>query len=550
MKSLVRIPLLAALPALLPAGPGCVPDAPPRIELKPGTAVPDRCALVIWIDGVGRDEFDGLQRAGRLPNITRYLIDRGVRVRAAVGSYPTITYANNVSFHTGLLPGHHGVVGNKWFDRHRLVFQDYNFIKSYRQVDGDFTAPTVHELLAGELTASILTPVRRGAGRNIDNWASAGISWYFGLHANVNRLTTARFELIADVANRSGRWPAFILAYFVTPDTLGHAHGASDRRYTEMILDVDRQVGHICQAYERAGLLERTYLTLVSDHGFVDTPRHCDVAEFFRKRLKVPTRSALYGQDVPLEKRLAHFAGARVVVAAGGNRRCSIHLRAGEHWWQRPTAEQIDRFACAGGAPRRSLPAVLAELPGTQLVMVRRGPDSVRVQDRCGTGVIDRIRRQGRKLYRYRVIEGTDPLGHASVGEAAALMDGGHHDAEAWLRATLQTPHPDAVVQLVELNDSVRNGDVTLFAHAGWDFAPGDRGGHGGLLRQEILVPWIWAGPDLPAGTSIAAARTVDLMPTILHLIGRGEAAPAGLDGRSIAEELRRAGGAEQRKEP
>lgn len=534
-------------------GTSCVPDRPPRVELSPATFVPAKLGLVLWVDGLDIQVFNSLRQAGRLPNITKYLIDRGVTVASAVGSLPTITYANNVSFATGLFPGHHGVVGNKWFDRYALVFQDYSFIKSYQQVDEDFTAQTIYEALADEYTASILTPVRRGATRNIDNWATAGVAWFFGYQATVNHLTTVRFELIARLADRTGRWPRFVLAYFVTPDTVGHACGPASQQYTDMVLDIDRQVGHICRSLEKAGLLERTYVTLICDHGFVETPEHAEIAEYFQRNLKIPTISRMYGRGVSFEKRLAHFARARAVVVTGGNRRCSIHLRPGEHWWQRPTEKDIDafldRFGAYPGRPRgtldgrrASLPQLLAALPATDLVMVRRDNHSVRVQNEDGVGVIDRVVRSGRKLYRYRVVSGTDPLGYASNPEAAALMDGEHHDAETWLRASRDTDRPDVAVQLIELNDSARNGDITLFAADGWDFSRGDRGGHGGLLRHEIVVPWVWAGPDLPAGARIKCARTVDLMPTMLHLIGRGDAVPDGLDGRSLAERLRQAG--------
>jgi len=539
----VRMPkaLLAATLLLAGALPACAPDAAPRIELGIATAVPRPCALVLWIDGLGADRFDALQAAGKLPNVTRYLIDRGVRVRGAVASYPTITYANNVSFNTGLLPGHHGILGNKWFDRDKLVYQDYTFIKTYRQVDDDFTAPTIHEQLGDDLTATILTPVRRGADRNIDNWATAGISWHFGMHRNVNRLTTLRFELLADYANRHGRWPKLIFAYFVTPDTLGHAEGVTAPPYTEMILDVDRQIGHICRAYEQAGLLDKTCITLISDHGFVNTPRHFDVAEFFRKELKVATRDERYGRDASPAKRKKHFGDARAVVVAGGNRRCSIHLRADDDWSRRPSEEEVLNFGASPSAVSLPAPRVvpaLARQEAVELLTVRLGPGSVRVRDRNGAGVIDRITRDGRKRYRYRATEGTDPLGHASEPKAAALMDGKHHDAAAWLAASLDTPHPDAVVQLIEMNDSPRSGDVVLFAADGWDFTGRDAGGHGGLTREEILVPWVIAGPGLPAGGAVVGARTVDLMPTILHLIGRSGAVPAGLDGRSIADRL------------
>ncbi len=562
---MLLLPVLAGLGLT-----SCVADAPPRIELARDTVVPEKMGLVFWVDGLDIEAFNSLRQAGKLPNITKYLIDRGVTVHGAVASLPTITYANDTSFATGLLPGHHGIVGNKWFDRYSLIFQNYNFIKTYQQVDSDFTATTIYEALADEYTATILAPVRRGATRNIDNWMSAGISWHFGLQANVNHLTTARFELIADVANRTGRWPKYIFAYFVTPDTAGHAYGTKAPPYTRMILDIDRQVGHICQSLEKAGILEKTYITLISDHGFVDTPKHFDVAKYFSRKLKIPTINKKFGRDELFEKRIAHFAKARAVVVTGGMRRCCIHLRTGEHWWIRPTEKHIREFlreysdlSCVNqrvrtatkettsrnGKPRGlpfrdvsawDIPELLARTEAVDLLMLRLGDNSVRVQNKSGVGVIDRVVQKSEKLYRYRVTKGTDPLGYASNSEASALMNGEYHDADAWLAATLDTPKPDCVVQLIELNDSPRSGDIVLFAADGWAFGGTEKGGHGGLLRHEIIVPWIWAGPDLPAKSSITAARTVDLMPTMLHLIGRPEVIPAGLDGKSLAERLKK----------
>jgi len=524
----------------LPAA-GCALDQPPQICLSPATVVPDRCAVVFWVDGLDIECFNRLLAAGKLPNIRRYLVDRGVTVRGAAASLPTITYANNVSFNTGLLPGHHGIVGNKWFDRYRLIFQDYQSIGTYRQVDEDFTARTVHEYLNQDVTATILTPVRRGATRNFDNWMSAGVAWYFDMQKTVNHLTAYRFGQIAEVANRCGRWPKLIFAYFVTPDTVAHAEGISAPRYTEMLIDIDRQIGHVCQALAKAGLLERTYLTLVSDHGFVDTPRIFDVPAYFQDTLKVPTLSTMYGRDEQFGKRVRHFRKAWAVVVAGGNRRCNIHLRCAEHWWRMPTYQQIESFPYRGKAPGMTLPSLLARCSAIELVVVRCGADAAVVRTAAGSGRIDRTMRNGVKCYRYGVLSGTDPLCYQGRPKAAALMDGNYHDGRAWLMATLDTPKPDCVPQIIELMDSHRSGDIVLFAADGWGLCGNDKGGHGGLLRHEIIVPWVWAGPGLPAAARITGARTVDLTPTILHLTGRAGEVPPGLDGRSIADRLKSA---------
>ena len=112
----------------------------------------------------------------------------------AVASYPTITYANSVSFVTGVLPAHHGIMGNKWFDREEMFLEDYTHMDSYRRVDGDFNTPTIYEMLSDQPTATITVPVRRGATRAVDNWASVGIAWFFGLTKTVDDLSVKRLE--------------------------------------------------------------------------------------------------------------------------------------------------------------------------------------------------------------------------------------------------------------------------------------------------------------------------------------------------------------------
>ena len=190
---------------------------------------------------------------------------------------------------------------------------------------------------------------------------------------------------------------------------------------------------------------------------------------------------------------------------------------------------------------------LLANQEAVELVVIRAESNIVKVCDKNGIGVIDRITQGGKKLYRYRVVKGADPLGYSASPSAAKLMDGKYHDAKIWLKASIDTPHPDCVVQIIELTDSPRSGDIMLFARDSWDFDSSgwqsDRGGHGGILRHEIIVPWIWTGPGIPHGQTVTAARTVNLMPTMLELLGRADRIKIKLDGISIAKRLKQASG-------
>jgi arylsulfatase A-like enzyme len=80
--------------------------------------------------------------------------------------------------------------------------------------------------------------------------------------------------------------------------------------------------------------------------------------------------------------------------------------------------------------------------------------------------------------------------------------------------------------------DSPRAADLAVFAAPGWNFGFPNKAGHGGLRPTEMYVPLLLAGPGIPHERRPGPVRSVDLMPTLLGLLGRP--VPAGLDGRVI----------------
>ena len=97
------------------------------------------------------------------------------------------------------------------------------------------------------------------------------------------------------------------------------------------------------------------------------------------------------------------------------------------------------------------------------------------------------------------------------------------------LESSRATQFPDAPRQLLQLLSCARSGDLVLAADPGVDFRgpwelPEHRSGHGSLFAEHMLVP-IAASVPLPD----VALRTVDLMPTMLEILGA--LVPDGLDG-------------------
>src|SRR5213075_2013071 len=128
-------------------------------------------------------------------------VNRGVRVDRAVSCLPSITYPNAVSIMTGRFPGHHGILGNRWFDRRTLELPDYMSAATYKDVNEHFSVPTIYELLSDRLTVNVQCHTRRGATYTFDNMVLSGFNFYFKMYKSVDARSGNTIEDVAALAN-------------------------------------------------------------------------------------------------------------------------------------------------------------------------------------------------------------------------------------------------------------------------------------------------------------------------------------------------------------
>ena len=525
-----KLPYL--LLTLVSACIGCGRLKPVRL-IDDSVQVPRQKVIVFFVDGVNREVFREMLAAAELPNIDKYLIKRGVRIEDAVTAVPSITYAITTTFLTGQVPAHHGILGNRYFDRDRLFFADYTTTATYRDTDNDYRSPTLYEILDDKLSVSIQTAMRRGVYRRIDNWATSGIRWFFNFIPEIDALVAERFYLIGEIARNAGKWPALIFAYFPATDEMGHRYGPFSRQYRKSLLNVDEQIGRICAALEANDLLESTYLIFVSDHGMAPCEKrnYITITDLLKKEFDLKVSKGGPGREKRFEKRAAYYRKYDAVVANGGNRRVMIYLRNGRDWMMRAGEQQIRPIA---DFLSRQKAVCLVAYPTKTGVMVQNAKGRAIVQRQDGIeGRLDE------KRYSYRVVDGSDPLGYATLLRAAELLDDDFHTGREWLEGTIGTEYPDLPVQAAELFDSKRAGDLMVFAAADWDFAKENVGGHGSVLAVDMIMPMIIAGPGIRKHDTIPTARTVDVAPTIVDIIDPEKLETQRFDGRSLLDQLK-----------
>ncbi len=539
MRNRLSPALLVAATVLIAA---CAPSDPDTygldFSLPPGSTSDG--AIVFFIDGVNTGIFNEMLESGELPAIRKYIIDRGLYCPRTVVNVPSVTLANEPSVVTGVFPGHHGITGINWFDRNRLIWRNYETIAQKNALAGDYTTPTVYELLGDRTTFSLFLQAHRGATKFIENWTSAGPMYYFGWYQWVDQLTLYRFHIVNEVARRRREFPALTFAYLLAPDFQAYHHGVHSPEYRDALRHTDLQVGRVCKDIERAGLLGKVHLALVCDHSLMDVRRHFPLDDFLEAR-GLPIADAQLWEQTPFEKRLDRYRRYPCVLYGSGDRYWAIQLRKPiplgkgrfrfAAWPERPGAEDLRSYPVGkthydresgeltlsaveaafhalrkGDAGNVDLVALLSEQEAVDAVAWRTEPDRVRLRTKTGEVEIAQPDGRGAKVTT-KVIDGENPLARFGV--------------------------PHLAEQIVAYFRAARAGDIAVFAAPGWDFGTKWQAGHGGLRPGDMLTPMAIAGPGVPAGR-LDTARTVDLVPTILDLLGR--AVPTHMDGRSLLE--------------
>jgi arylsulfatase A-like enzyme len=520
----------------------CAKTTPLRLRLANDVQRPDKSVVILFVDGMDHRTFTRLLYEGRLPRIGRRFLGQGVTVERAVTSIPAMTYPNTVTLMTGRFPGHHHIVGNQWFDRRTLGRPDYITAEGYRTVNHDFRWPTLYEVLPEYFSVNALGTVYRGVTQNVDYENVEGVGWFLGLFTNVDELSAGCLEDVGDLANRVKRWPSLLTFYFPGVDETGHLFGSDSQAYANALVSVDVQIGRILDAIDGAGLAGQTYFVLVTDHGHAPTrsAHSIDLHRWLRKHRRLNIHDgALAGGDYG--DRLAHLNRHDALIVNGSYRRIAIHLRGAAGWMNPPAAEDINRVVGHAGTEGR-----LCDVPGIGLLALRNGPSSVRILSRRGEALVRRRSDAAGVTYcleplRAGVNADGDPLGYCQAPETRSFVEAGWHSSREWLAATAGTKYPDFVPQIVEYFDSARAGDILAFADEGWAFSNHKLGEHGSALADDMLIPMFFAGPDLPQGGRISTARLVDVMPTVVDLLGESrrlkEIPP--IDGISLLPQLR-----------
>lgn len=280
MKKIVAVFVLITFAS----GMSAVPDSQEK------SASEEAYVVIISIDGFPANALWDHQVP--LPFI-RGLAERGSWAEGMVPSVPSNTWSNHTSLVTGVPSSMHSLVYNGWLERENGTLPVR--VNPRRDKKDMVRVPTLFDIAFenGLKTAEVNWPATRNAPTLHDSFPDTpdnvrfmsddlrweivelGILNDFTTHALWSHSRVGRDVVWKKTAKHilETRTPNLLLIHLLNVDGTHHRYGIStDPGYTAMAL-ADHHVRSIFESIKDAGILEQTTIFLVSDHGFINTPK-------------------------------------------------------------------------------------------------------------------------------------------------------------------------------------------------------------------------------------------------------------------------------------
>ena len=250
---------------------------------------PSEHVILISIDGFRSNFY--LEEKWPAPNL-QTMAKEGARSLGVTGVFPSVTYPSHTTVITGATPAKHGIYYNapfepagqtgKWYWESELI-----------------QVPTLWDAVrdAGKTSASLLWPVSVHApiDYNIPEYWSlengGRIEPMRDMETPKGLMAEMELEVLGkmnertfngDYLNREDRTgemagylletykPNLITLHLIAADHFQHNEGREGPMVYKSIAAIDRAIGKIMEAAERAGIQEKTTFIITGDHGFVN----------------------------------------------------------------------------------------------------------------------------------------------------------------------------------------------------------------------------------------------------------------------------------------
>ena len=184
-----------------------------------------------------------------------------MKAEAMQPAFPTLTFPNHYSIATGMLPAHHGLVGNEFPGEEKGSWYNYKTRSTVQDGSWYLAEPIwVTAEKQGMVTAAYFF-----VGTEADVRGVRPTHWR---KFNADTSGEQRVRQVLDwLAEPAAVRPHLVTLYFEEVDDFAHWCGPGSQESIQAIRRVDEQIGQLLDGIETLPIAEDVYIVLVSDHG-------------------------------------------------------------------------------------------------------------------------------------------------------------------------------------------------------------------------------------------------------------------------------------------
>ena len=225
--------------------------------IAPARAAEMNTVIVLSLDGVRHD----LPAAGSLRAFTR-MAQEGAQAKRLIPPFPSNTFPSHVTLATGTHPDRHGILGNRFIDPERGLF-DYANDASWLEAEPLWAAAE-----------------RQGVRSAVYFWVGSETDWR-GIGASFRKSPFDSSIPEAQKVDQILAWldlpererPRLLMAWWHGVDHAAHRYTTQSRKVAQALRDQDEQLGRLLAGLDARDAWPHTTLLVLSDHGMTPSER-------------------------------------------------------------------------------------------------------------------------------------------------------------------------------------------------------------------------------------------------------------------------------------
>ena len=244
------------------------------LPLQAWTAGRDNYTVIISLDGLRWDYLDTYD----VP-FMQQLAREGVKA-VMQPSFPSKTFPNHYTLATGLVPDHHGIITNTFWDRERGV--EFSLGNKETRSKGYYYGGDPVWLTAkhqGVKTATVFW-----VGSDVAIQGEHPTYWLDYQTQQIDYPGRVN-EIIRRLSLPEDKRPHLVMAYFEEPDRSGHNYGPMNRMTRRAMEDMDLLLSNLWARIQLLPFADKVNFIVTGDHGMtsVDPKRFVDIDDVLPK---------------------------------------------------------------------------------------------------------------------------------------------------------------------------------------------------------------------------------------------------------------------------